>query len=458
MVGIGGVGMSALAHALHDRGVEVTGSDINASDRVVELRKLGIPIQIGHDPANVTGADLVVHSTAVRADNPELSTAREHGTPIWHRSQMLAHFLEQKLGIAVAGTHGKTTTTAMLGKILTDTGCDPTIFLGGISLDFSSNYRLGSSDVVVFEADESDASFHQYTDCSQIITNIEPEHLDQHRDFATIRRVFERFVSIGASEGTLVYGADNPALCGIAENFPGDARPFSLTYPGAAYYASVDKSGNGGTDATLYVDGVNCCDLALPMAGKHNTADALAAIGMAHALGVSPAAAAQSLSTFAGTGRRFQRIYRDGSQYIYDDYAHHPTEIRAALSTARLTHPDAHVTAVFQPHLPSRTRFLLDDFARAFGAADTVVITSIFESREDPIPGFTAQTLVDRIAGLAPGSDLHYVDNDEHLPQFMMDRMPTEQVVLFIGAGDINKLSRQLVDRLMAQREQERSQ
>lgn len=448
MVGIGGVGMSALAHALHDRGIRVSGSDIAESDRVISLRQLGIDIAVGHNESNLGDADLVVHTTAVRPENPELSEARARRIPIWHRSQLLADFLGGKRGLAIAGTHGKTTTTAMVGKVLTDTGHDPTVFLGGISLDYNSNYRLGQSDIVLFEADESDASFHHYLGCSQIITNIEPDHLDQHHDFATVQGVFERFIEIGDPNGFLIYGADSPALFPLAASCPATARSFSLRYAGAGYYAQNVSSGNGCGACRLHIDGVYVCDIKLPVPGSHNIANALAAVGMAQMLGVDPRDAAESLATFAGTGRRFQLVYEDGPLYLYDDYAHHPTEIRAALRAARQKHPDAHITAVFQPHLPSRTRFLLNEFARAFGDADSIVLTSIFNSREDPIPGFSAQALAERIALVAREKELHYIVERADLLDFLAARMPQEQIVVFIGAGDINGVSSQLAQQL----------
>lgn len=448
MVGIGGVGMSALAHALHDRGIRVTGSDIAETERVISLRQLGIDIEIGHRASNLGDADLLVHTTAVRPDNPELLDAHSRSIPIWHRSQLLADFLTGKRGLAVAGTHGKTTTTAMLGKVLTDTGHDPTVFLGGIALEYGSNYRLGQSDLVVFEADESDASFHHYLGCSQVITNIEPDHLDQHHDFVTVQGVFERFIAIGAADGFLIYGADSPALCSPAAASPGMARSFSLRYAGAGYHAANVSTDNGCAACRLHIDGADVCDLRLPVPGSHNIANALAAIGMAHMLGIDPRESAESLRTFAGTGRRFELLYEDGPLRLYDDYAHHPTEIRAALRAARLTYPAAHITAVFQPHLPSRTRFLLDDFARAFGDADGVVLTSIYASREDPIPGFSAQALADRMAVVARDKELHYIEQRADLLDFMRARMPSEQVVVFIGAGDINGVSSQLAAQL----------
>ncbi len=448
MVGIGGVGMSALAHALYDHGITVTGSDIAASERVTSLRQMGIDIHIGHASSHIGSAELLVHTSAVRPDNPELAAARERGIAIWHRSELLAHFLRSKRGLAIAGTHGKTTTTAMVGKVLTDAGCDPTIFLGGISLDFGSNYRLGQSELVVVEADESDASFHHYTGCSQIITNVEPDHLDQHHDFATVRGVFERFIAIGDPDGFLVYGADSPALSRAARECPGVARSFSLRYPGAGYYARPLRSTGCTNEYRLLIDGIDVCDLTMPIPGSHIIADALAAIGMAHMLGVAPGDAAESLRTFAGTGRRFELVYSDAGLRLYDDYAHHPTEIRAALQTARLANPDAHVTAVFQPHLPSRTRFLLDDFARAFGDADSIVLTEIYAAREDPIPVFSSQALADRIGLVARDKELCYIAGRDELIELMLRRMPHEQVVVFIGAGDINGVSRQLAERL----------
>lgn len=448
MIGIGGVGMSALAHALHDRAIDVTGSDIREGERVTRLRSLGIPIAIGHAAANLDSPDVVVHTSAIKPDNTELHTARQLGIPVIHRSQLLASFIAGKRAIAVAGTHGKTTTTAMLGKILVDAACDPTILLGGKSLDFGDNYRLGASDLVVFEADESDASFHQYSNCSQIVTNVEADHLDVHHDLATVRRVFADFIELGDPGGFLVYGSDCPELSSLSHHCPGVARSCALDDTGAYYCASDTTTSGCHTVTRVSVAGRQAGTLTLSLPGRHNVADALAALGMAHCLGIPVETSLDSLAGFSGTGRRFELIHTGGKLHIYDDYAHHPTEVRAALEAARDAYPDAHMTAVFQPHLPSRTRFFLDDFARAFSKTDAVIVNSIYAAREDLIPGFTGRQLADAISEAETTKPVRYFADQGVLLQYLLDRIADEELLIFIGAGDINEVSRTLAARL----------
>lgn len=450
MVGIGGVGMSALAHALRDRGVDVTGSDIRDSEAIAKLRDLGILITIGHDAANLQNPDVVVRTTAAKDANPELVAATNAGIPIIHRSDLLAMFVAEKRGLAVAGTHGKTTTTAMLGKILYDAGLDPTVFIGGRSLNFGDNYRLGAGQYMVLEADESDATFHKYIGCSQIITNVEADHLDQHGTFEGVKRVFARFIELGDPDGFLIYGADCPALLELAAAAPGKARSFSLKDPAADFYAADLRTTDTGASADISVNGVPVGALNLSVYGRHNIEDALAALAMANSIGVPVEICLKSLAGFSGTGRRFELVCQRGDLRLYDDYAHHPTEVRNAIAGARTAFPNAHITAVFQPHLPSRTKFFLDDFAQAFADADAVIVNSIYAAREEPIPGFSAQDLADRIAAAEPGKSVLYFTDHKHIVDYLYSNIDAEQIIMFIGAGDINSASRALADRLRA--------
>lgn len=453
MVGIGGVSMSALAHALHDRGAQVVGSDIVETERVQKLRALGITVHIGHDKANLDAPELIVHTTAIKPENPELAAGNAQSIPIIHRSELLAWFLEGKRGMAIAGTHGKTTTTAMVGTILLDAGVDPTVFLGGTSFDFHDNYHLGTSDIVVFEADESDASFCQYLDCSQIITNVEPDHLDHHHDFETLKQVFADFAKKGDPDGFLIYGSDCPDLVALAAHCPGAARSFALDDPDAFYRATDIATHNGWTTATVLIDGRPAGMLRLSLPGRHNVANALAALGMVHTFGLPVEKSLASLAKFSGTSRRFELLYHQGKLRIYDDYAHHPTEIRAALAGARDAFGDVHITAIFQPHRPSRTKFLFDDFARAFSQADAVIINSIYLAREEPIPDFSAELLADRIRQVEPYKPVHYFESQDDLLAFVHDRIDAEELIMVMGAGDITEVGRTLASRLADERE-----
>ncbi|MFO7947957.1 MAG: UDP-N-acetylmuramate--L-alanine ligase [Armatimonadota bacterium] len=450
MIGIGGVSMSALAHALHDRGITVKGSDIRTSDRIQKLQDLGITISIGHDAESVGNADVVIYTTAIPEDNPELLAARTAGLPTWHRSQLLAAFVQNKRALAVTGTHGKTTTTAMLGYILTQAGMDPTIFIGGISRDFDSNYRLGNSDIVVFEADESDASFHRYHNTWQIVTNIEADHLDQHNDFETVQQVFSDFIAMGDPDGYLVYGADSPPLASMARHAPGTPISFGLQSP-ADFQARDIAIADCRTDYDLIVHGEGIDRYSVKIPGSHYVQDALAAIGMAGCLDVAPDAAAGFLQQYQGTNRRFELRYRDDDIAVYDDYAHHPTEVRVVLSAAREAFKDRHITAVFQPHLYSRTRFLMDEFARAFADADSVVINSIYGAREEPMPGVSASDLADRIRGYEPAKPVLHIEHHDELLQHLLDTVDDTDVILTVGAGDITEVGQELA-RLLKQR------
>ncbi|MFP3904223.1 MAG: UDP-N-acetylmuramate--L-alanine ligase [Armatimonadota bacterium] len=451
MIGIGGVSMSALAHALHDRGITVRGSDIRTSDRIEKLRDLGITVSIGHDAKNVGDADVVIYTTAIPEDNPELRAARTAQIPTWHRSQLLAAFAHNKRALAVTGTHGKTTTTAMLGYILTRAGMDPTIFIGGISRDFESNYRLGNSDIVVFEADESDASFHHYDSTWQIVTNIEADHLDQHNDFATVQQVFSDFIALGDPDGYLVYGADSPPLAAMAENAPGTPISFGLQSPADLEAQNVSVEGCR-TDYDLIARGERVGRYSVQIPGSHYVEDALAAIGMAGCLGVAPHAAAGFLQHYQGTNRRFELRYRDDDIVVYDDYAHHPTEVRVVLAAARKAFKDSHITAVFQPHLYSRTQFLMDEFARAFADADAVVINSIYGAREQPMPGVSASDLAERIRSYEPKKPVLHIEHHDELVQHLFDSVDDTDVILTVGAGDITEVGQQLARRLKQRR------
>lgn len=449
-IGIGGVSMSALAHALADRGTAVTGSDIRDSDRIRGLRDLGIEVSIGHDAENVGDADLVVFTTAIPDDNPELVEARARQIPTWHRSRLLAQFIRGQLALAVTGTHGKTTTTAMLGYILTRAGLDPTIFLGGISRDFESNYRLGTRDIVVFEADESDASFHQYGGTWQVITNIEADHLDQHNDFETLRHVFSDFIAMGDTDGYLVYGADSAPLAAMADGAPGKAVGFALESDAAFRAVNIAITDcTTGYDLVVEAEPVGRFSLSIP--GRHYVEDALAAIAMAYCVGIDPAEAGGYLEDFQGTGRRFELRYRGDDIQVYDDYAHHPTEIRAVLRAAREAFEDAHITVAFQPHLYSRTRDFMDEFARALAGADAVVVNAIYGAREDPIPGVSGSDLAKRIRDFEPGKPVSYIPDTDALAEQLLQRAPQTDVIITVGAGDITEVSRTLA-RLLEER------
>ena len=441
--GIGGISMSGLAHALLDAGFSVSGSDIAEGDTVRRLRETGARITIGHEAANIAGADVIVRTTAVPDDSPEIVAATAAGLPVYHRSELLAWMCRGKRAIAVAGTHGKSTTTAMLGTMLMGMGVDPTVFVGAELPNINGNYRIGQGEHIVFEACESDGSFLNYKGCSEVITSCEPDHLDQHKTFEHVKASFGQFAGISDPEGFIVYRADCPVVCGIAEGGPGRKVSFSLTAQSDISARDVRILPDG-SEFGLTVGGELVCGVRVNAVGEHNVLNALAAFGAIHGSGLDVRSAAQALGSYAPIGRRFEQVGQVGGARVIDDYAHHPTEIRATLRAARQTHP-GRIIAVFQPHLASRTRDLLAEFGSAFAQADVVVLTSVYQPRRDGVDEFDMTRLVEEIQGNEPGKPVELVGDMWQIPAHLAPRLKAGDLVLTIGAGDINKVAHELV-------------
>ena len=442
LMGVGGVGMSGLAGILAERGFRVSGSDNRDSDTLQRLRDLGVTIVLGQVREGATGADVVVVSTAIRPDNPELVGAHERGQPVYHRSQLLAAVMDGQRKIAVSGTHGKTTTTALLGQTLVECGLDPTVIVGGDVPALGGNYRLGSEPLVVFEACESDGTFLRYGPCSELITNLEPDHLDQHGTYENLCHTFEEFVGLVPDGGFLAYGCESPELAAMAAGAPGHHIPFGLG-EGAVLGATDIQLDRFGVDFRVLGEGDEGPTVCLNIPGRHNVLNALGVLAAARELGVPLEQAAAALSAFHGVERRFELLGSFGDALVVDDYAHHPTEVAAALVAAREGF-DRRLIAVFQPHLFSRTRDFLDDFARALIAADVVIVTDIYAAREDPIPGVTAEGIADRVRELAPDRPVEYVhDKDDIIAALGRIAQPGD-LILALGAGDIRRVAEKL--------------
>ena len=450
-VGIGGAGMSGIAEILLNYQLKVSGSDLEGSETTERLAALGARIAIGHRAENIDRADLVVISSAVPASNEEVVAARRRGVPVVRRAQMLAELMRLKYGVAVAGTHGKTTTTSLIGTVLTEAGLDPTVIVGGRLRVSGTGARFGNSDYLVAEADEFDRSFLHLAPVVAVITNIDVDHLDTYRDLADIQDAFASFAGRVPFFGQVIACADD---ANVRDLLPRLADRRIVTYgfdPGADIRAlEVSATGTGVrfevADAQLGPLGV----LELPMPGRHNVLNALAAVAAARAVGLDFEATARALLRFRGVHRRFERVGQWRGATVIDDYAHHPTEVEATLRAAReVLDPGGNgartvrIHAVFQPHLFSRTRDMADDFGRALLLADNVLVADIYPSRERPIPGVDAGLVV--AAGARAG---HPSISGCGRWQAAADRLRSEvgegDLVLTLGAGDIYRLAHRL--------------
>jgi UDP-N-acetylmuramate--alanine ligase len=435
--------MSALAATLHGWGIRVSGSDRADSPLLQQLAATGVETAFPQSADNLGDADLVVYTTAIRDDNPELAAARARGLEIWHRSRMLAALIADKRRIAIAGTHGKSSTTSMVATVLAYLGQDPTLFVGGISGNFHSNYHLGAGPYAVFEACESDGSFLAYGGCSQVITSAEADHLDKHGTYENLIEAFKQFAASADPEGFIAYAYRPPLMAEIAACAPGRRVSYGLD-PASDYSAADLAPQDGCILFTPVIRGRRLRPARLPVIGDHNVRNALAALAVATELGLDPEGAAEALATYRGVERRFERLgYCDGFEVV-DDYAHHPTEIRATLAAAR-KHYDRRLIAIFQPHLYSRTRDLLDDFGAAFADADVVVIADIYAARELPTGDISSADLYRLVCERNPGKPVAYLPSFEEIARFAQENARPGDMVLTIGAGDIRKVGEMLV-------------
>ena len=435
--------MSALASTLRGWGLRVTGSDRSDSPALQQLQAEGIETAYPQSADNLGDADLVVYTTAIREDNPELIAARTRGVELWHRSKMLAALLADKRRIAIAGTHGKSSTTSMVATVLVYLGQDPTLFVGGISGNFHSNYHLGAGPWAVFEACESDGSFLAYGGCSQVITSAEPDHLDEHGTYENLLEAFRQFAASADPAGFVAHAFHPPLIAEIAACSPARRVSYGLS-PEADYSATEIAPEDGRVRFVPVVRGRRLQRARLPVIGDHNVRNALAAVAVATELGLDPQGAAEALATYRGVERRFERLGVVGGFEVIDDYAHHPTEIRATLAAAR-KHYDRRLIAIFQPHLYSRTRDLLEDFGAAFTDADVVVIADIYAAREKPTGDISSEDLCRLVRERNPGKPVAYLPSFEEIARFVHETARPGDMVLTIGAGDIRTVGEMLV-------------
>jgi UDP-N-acetylmuramate--alanine ligase len=439
-VGIGGAGMSGLARVLAGAGFRVTGSDRQASDTTRRLSHEGIRIQPDHGPALVKKAGLLVYSSAVKASNPERGWAVRHGITVMRRAEVLGELTRGHFSICVAGTHGKTTTTSLCSQVLIDAGKDPTVLIGGVPRGLGTNARTGTGAYLVAEADEFDRSFLALYPSAAIITNIEAEHLDCYRDLADIKRAFVAFTDRLPLYGAAIVCADDRGVRSILPEIKSTVITYGFD-ASARYRASILSMGPASSRFSVACKGTTMGTVTLGVPGRHNISNAMAMIALATELGIGFASVRATCRAFTGVERRFEILAVRNGITIIDDYAHHPGEIRATLATARAC-GFKRIIAVFQPHLYTRTRDFLPDFAAALSAADCVMVTSIYASREDPLPGVSAERIVDRINRRHSGRAM-YMENRRDIPAHIAKTVRKEDAVLFLGAGDITETARE---------------
>ncbi len=444
-VGIGGVGMSGIAEVLLTLGYRVTGSDLRRNEAVERLERLGAKVFLGHAASQVEGAHVVVYSSAVARDNPELQAARQRGIPVIPRGEMLAELMRVKHGIAIAGTHGKTTTTSMVGAVLAEAGFDPTLVVGGRVTALGAGARLGQGEFLVAEADESDGSFLRLAPTIAVVTTIDAEHLDYYRDLAAIRETFLEFVNKVPFYGAAILCADQPEIQAILPRVDKRVVTYGLRGPADLVAASLRLAGLRTRFEVLH-RGDSLGELALQVPGAHNAANALAAVAVGLDLEVPFPVIQRALAGFTGVQRRFQLKGEVGGVLVVDDYGHHPAEIRATLAAARQAF-GRRVVVAFQPHRYTRTLHLHAEFLTAFDDADVVVVTDIYPAGESPIPGVHARTLADGLAART-GREVRYFGDREALTEFLLRTVRPGDLVLTLGAGDIGGVADQLVARL----------
>lgn len=442
-IGVGGIGMSGIAEVLHNLGYTVQGSDASESANVKRLRAQGIKVYVGHSADHVGDAEVVVVSTAIKRDNPELRVAREKRLPVVRRAEMLAELMRFKSAVAVGGTHGKTTTTSLVGTLLEAGRMDPTVINGGIINAYGTNTRLGAGEWMVVEADESDGTFLKLPADVAVVTNIDPEHLDHFGDFDAVRRAFQSFIENVPFYGFAVMCLDHPEVQALVariedrrvitygENPQADVRLLNLELSGAGSTFDVLLRRYGHEDVRLE-------RLHLPMPGHHNALNATAALAVAYHLGVSPEAIAQGLASFSGVKRRFTRTGEWNGVTVIDDYGHHPVEIAAVLKAARAAAGANKVIAVVQPHRYSRLAALFDQFCGCFNDADVVVVADVYAAGEAPIEGVSREGLV---SGLKAAGHRHAIPlaGPEQLAPLMAGLATPGDYIICLGAGTITQ-------------------
>ena len=445
-VGIGGIGMSGIAEILADSGVSVSGCDARPSAATDLLSRRGVRVVIGHDPAHLDGVDMVVVTAAVKGEHAELDEAHRRGIRIMKRAEALGAITEAKRAIGVSGTHGKTTTSAMISVVLEEAGLDPTVLVGGMVQNLQTNAKNGRGDFVVVEADEYARTFHHLHPEVAVVTNVEPDHLEYYGSFDAILEAFSIFLDNVKPGGIVIACTDDPNVAALLERRSG----FSPTRDGLKPVATLSYGLSEGADlravnlefhergTRFEVPGVGHFKLFVP--GEHNVRNALAAIGVARHLGISAEQIATGLAKYLGVDRRFQILGDYLGAIVVDDYAHHPTEIRATLQAARSGYPGRRIVALFQPHLYSRTRDFAKEFGESLSVADVPIVTPIYAAREAPVDGLSARIISDSVPGI------EFLDrSNSEIVNEMRRRLGPKDLFIVMGAGDVHEVAQELV-------------
>jgi len=448
-VGIGGSGMSGIALILKNMGFNISGSDISKSNLTDTLEKQAIKIFYEHNSSNCQNAEVVVYSSAINQNNPEIQYALANKIPVIPRAEMLAELMRMKFSIAVSGTHGKTTVTSMVGTMLEDSGLNPTIIIGGRVLGSNSGAKLGTGQYLIAEADESDRSFLLLYPTIAVVTNIEREHLDYYRNISEIKKAFIQFVNKTPFFGSTILGIDCPQVRKVIPMIKREYITFGIN-KNAQVRAENIKLLNFGSRFTLRYNGQSL-DCKLNVAGKHNIKNALATICVGLKLEISLSQIIQSLENFKGVHRRLEFKGEKNNISIYDDYGHHPTEIKATLTTLRNAYPNNRIITIFQPHRYTRTKFLVNDFQNCFNSIDNLVLTKIYSASETPIPGITSEIIIDAIKNTTnkktkmPNLEIIYKESFPDIITYLLNIIKPNDVIITLGAGNIWQIGEELL-------------
>ncbi len=453
-VGIGGMGMCGIAEVLSNLGYKVTGSDIQPSAITEHLKSIGCTVHFGHAAKNLSDADVVVVSSAIKGYNPEVEAAQARQIPVIPRAEMLGELMRMKYGITVAGSHGKTTTTTMIAHVLMSAGLDPTAVIGGrVNMLGDANARLGHSEYLVAEADESDGSFLKLTPTLAVVTNIDPEHLDHYGTFDAIKEAFVDFINRVPFYGTAVLCLDHPVVQALLPRVQKRVLSYG-TVPHATYRARNVRHRELSSTFIAWKKADELGEITIPMPGMYNVQNALAVLAVADFLGIPFKTISDSLAGFEGIQRRFTLRGEVGGTTIIDDFGHHPTEVRAALAGARAGFSGRRIIAVFQPHRYSRTRDQFHEFSRSFYDADKVVVCDVFAAGERPIEGATSDALAEAITA-SGHKDVSYVAAREDVAGFLAEQARPGDIIITLGAGDIQLTCNELIEELEKTRGQE---
>jgi UDP-N-acetylmuramate--alanine ligase len=452
-IGIGGSGLSAIARLLLESGYTVSGSDRAMTPFADDVRKAGATVYVGHHPRNLEGADWVVRSAAVTEDNPEVQAAKQKGIPVYKRADFLGELMSEKKGIAIAGTHGKTTTTGMTAWVLSELGRDPSFVVGGVINDLGVNARAGKGNAFVIEADEYDNMFLGLKPQIEVVTSLEHDHPDFFPTFGVMLESFRKFVDLLPADGTLIACVEDPGAMEMVSHARKNGRNVvgygvqnesTITTSLWVMAREIKPNQRGGFNfvatSNLGTTGIESVEVSLQVPGKHNVRNALAVLAIIDVLGLSREKAAKALAEFTGTGRRFQLRGEVNGVSIFDDYAHHPTEIVATLAGARARYPERRIWAVWQPHTYSRTKTLFLEFARAFQDADEVIVTEVYAARE-PKEEFTSAEIVSTM----PHLSARYIETLPEVTLHLLKHLKPGDVVLVLSAGDADQISTDVI-------------